>query len=46
MSRKDALKRVSEPELPEDELMKEFEYVAKKLGFTTDELWELSLIHI
>ncbi len=39
MSREDALKRVSEPELPEDELMKEFEFVAKKLGFTVDELW-------
>lgn len=39
MTREAALKRVSEPELPEDELMKEFEYVAKKLGFTTDELW-------
>lgn len=39
MSREDALKRVSEPELPEDELMKEFDYVAKKLDFTPEELW-------
>ena len=38
MTREDALKRVSEPELPEDELRKETEYVAKKLGFTHEEL--------
>lgn len=37
--RDQVLDRVSRPELPEDELMKEFEYVAKKLDFTTDELW-------
>jgi N-acetyl sugar amidotransferase len=33
------LDRISRPELPEEELMKEFEYVAKKLDFTTEELW-------
>lgn len=38
MSREDALRRVSEPELPADELKSETEYVAKKLGFTMDEL--------
>lgn len=38
MSREEALKRVSEPELPVDELKKETEYVAKKLGFTVEEL--------
>lgn len=38
MSREDALKRVSEPELPADELKSETEFVAKKLGFTMDEL--------
>ncbi len=38
MSREDALLRVSSPELPEDVLMNEFEYVAKKLDFTTEEL--------
>ncbi|SNV42424.1 Predicted ATPase of the PP-loop superfamily implicated in cell cycle control [Chryseobacterium taklimakanense] len=38
MSREDALKRVSEPELPADELKSETEYVAKKLGFRMDEL--------
>jgi N-acetyl sugar amidotransferase len=37
--REAVLDRLSKPELPEDELMKEFEYVAKKLDFTTDELW-------
>lgn len=39
MTREAALDRVSRPELPEDELMKEFEFVAKKLDFTTEELW-------
>lgn len=38
--RNQVLDRISRPELPEDELMKEFEYVAKKLDFTVDELWE------
>jgi N-acetyl sugar amidotransferase len=33
------LDRISRTELPEDELMKEFEYVAKKLDFTKEELW-------
>ena len=40
MTREAALKRVSEPELPADELKKETEYVAKKLGWTTDQLME------
>ena len=39
VDRDTVLDRLSRPELPEDELMKEFEYVAKKLDFTTDELW-------
>lgn len=38
MTREAALDRVSLPELPEDELLKEFEYVAKKLDFTVEEL--------
>lgn len=38
MTREAALERISKPELPEDELIKEFEYVAKKLDFTVDEL--------
>lgn len=38
MTREAALDRVSRPELPEDELLKEFEYVAKKLDFTVEEL--------
>jgi hypothetical protein len=37
--RDQVLDRISRPELPEDELMKEFEYVAKKLDFTVEELW-------
>jgi N-acetyl sugar amidotransferase len=39
MTREAALDRVSRSELPEDELLKEFEYVAKKLDFTVEELW-------
>lgn len=38
LSRESALDRVSRPELPEQELLQEFEYVAKKLDFTVDEL--------
>jgi len=33
-----ALDRISRPELPEQELLQEFEYVAKKLDFTVEEL--------
>lgn len=38
LARDAALERVSKPELPEEELEKEFEYVAKKLDFTIEEL--------
>lgn len=38
-NRDEVLSRISKPELPEEEMMHEFEYVAKKLDFTTDELW-------
>lgn len=38
MTRKEALKRVSKPELSEEFLNKEFEYVADKLDLTTEEL--------
>ena len=38
MSREEALERVSKPELSEDFLQKEFEYVADKLDLTTGEL--------
>lgn len=41
MTREEALDRVSRPELSEEFLMKEFEYVAHKLDLTTDELWEI-----
>ena len=38
MTRKEALERISKPELSEEFLMKEFEYVADKLDLTKDEL--------
>ena len=38
LSREDALKRVSTPELDEQTLKQEFEFVARKLDLTTDEL--------
>ena len=38
MTREDALERVSKPELSEEFLNKEFEYVADKLDLTKDEL--------
>jgi N-acetyl sugar amidotransferase len=38
MSRAEALERIAKPELPEDFLIKEFEYVATKLDFSVDEL--------
>ena len=38
MTREEALDRVSKPELSEEFLAKEFEYVAHKLDFTIDEL--------
>ncbi|MDA7498519.1 N-acetyl sugar amidotransferase [Akkermansiaceae bacterium] len=41
MNREEALERVSRPELPEEFLEKEFEYVAEKLDLTTEELREI-----
>ena len=41
MSREEALDRVSRPELSDDFLEKEFEYVAHKLDLTVDELQEI-----
>ncbi|MCI3936822.1 N-acetyl sugar amidotransferase [Chryseobacterium aahli] len=41
MTREEALERVSKPELSEEFLMKEFEYVAHKLKMTTDELQQI-----
>jgi N-acetyl sugar amidotransferase len=38
MTRKDALERISKPELSEEFLNKEFEYIADKLDLTKDEL--------
>ena len=41
MKREDAITRLASPELSEDVLMREFAYVAEKLDFTADELWEI-----
>lgn len=41
MTRDEALDRVSRPELSEEFLQKEFEYVANKLDLTTDELQKI-----
>lgn len=41
MTREEALERVSKPELSEEFLMKEFDYVADKLDLTTLELQEI-----
>lgn len=41
MTREEALERISKPELDETTLMKEFEYVAKKLDFTVEEFQDL-----
>jgi N-acetyl sugar amidotransferase len=38
MTREEALVRISRPELSEEDLMKEFEYVAHKLDLTVEEL--------
>lgn len=41
MTRDKALERISKPELSEEFLMKEFEYIADKLDFTKEELQKL-----
>lgn len=41
MTREEALDRISRPELSEEFLQKEFEYVANKLDLTRDELQEI-----
>jgi hypothetical protein len=41
MTREDALSRISQPEMNEHFLVQEFEYVAHKLGLTTDQLQQL-----
>lgn len=41
MTREEALERVSKPELSEDFLQKEFEYVADKLDLTVNQLQEI-----
>tara|TARA_B100000900_G_C20129903_1_gene533561 strand:- start:283 stop:516 length:234 start_codon:yes stop_codon:yes gene_type:complete len=37
MTRDEALEKISKPELSEEEMKKEFEYIAKKLDFTLEE---------
>lgn len=41
MTREDALLRISQPEMSDDFLKHEFEYVANKLGLTVDELQDI-----
>lgn len=41
MTREDALIRISSPELSEEEMAKDFSYVAKKLDWTNDELMKI-----
>ena len=41
ISREKALLRVSKPELSEEEMMKDFNYVAKKLDWTEEEFWKI-----
>ena len=41
MTREEALERISVPELDEETMAKEFEYVAAKLGWTVDEFREI-----
>lgn len=41
MTRDEALEKISKPELSEEEMKKEFEYIAKKLDFTIDEFTEI-----
>ena len=41
MTREEALDRISKPELSEEEMKKEFEYIAKKLDFNIDEFTEI-----
>lgn len=41
MAREEALERIAKPELDEQTMVKEFEYVAKKLDLTISELQEL-----
>ena len=41
MTRYEALQRISKPEVDEESMAKEFEYVAKKLGLTVAEFEEI-----
>jgi len=41
MTREEALSRISKPEIDEQAMMQDFEYVAKKLDLSASELWNL-----
>jgi N-acetyl sugar amidotransferase len=41
MTREEALARISKPEIDEQAMMQDFEYVAKKLDLSVSELWKL-----
>lgn len=41
MTREEALERLSKSELSEEEMLKDFQYVAKKLDWTEEELWAI-----
>jgi len=41
MTREEALSRISKPEIDEQAMMQDFEYVAKKLDLSVSELWNL-----
>jgi len=41
MTREEALERISKPEIDEQTMIQDFEYVAKKLGLAVSELQEL-----
>ena len=41
MTREEALERISKPEIDEQAMMQDFEYVAKKLDLSVSELWNL-----
>ncbi|RXF69123.1 N-acetyl sugar amidotransferase [Arcticibacter tournemirensis] len=41
MTRDEAIQRIAKPELSEQILLQEFEYVANKLGLSVDDLWHI-----
>lgn len=41
MTRDEAIEKIKKPTLTEKEMMDDFDFVAKKLGWTTQELWDI-----